>query len=101
MFEDEDLYANISNKCATFWHFNIQKCLMELILIHWYLNARIWHFKWRRLAVMKLTLGQKIKTLKAFMSDSIRLWNQALLAVTASETVSKAKLEIKKFKKIV
>ena len=63
-------------------------CFIKLVLGNWHLNARIWHFKCRHLAFMKLTLGHKIKTLKAFISDSMRLCNEALLAITASVTVS-------------
>ena len=43
-------------KNATFWRFKCQKCFMTFVLRNWHLNIRIWHFKCRRLAFMKLTL---------------------------------------------
>ena len=43
-------------KNATFWRFKCQKCFMTFVLQNWHLNIRIWHFKCRRLAFMKLTL---------------------------------------------
>ena len=44
---------------ASFWRFKCQKCFKKLVLGNWLLNPRIWHFKHRGLAFMKLTPGVK------------------------------------------